>query len=278
MRWYGLPLAAAIVLLVNTVILARVAHNRTGEPDAVVTLSERELPRAWQATSLEDSGVALRFDVSRPFLLTQEDEESADSSTVDAAKLASLGFDVRLPPDPDEYARGHVRQLPRRAFAVLEAGGAHWAAWMARIEGRLASLDAEVASGKQTVEEANRLRQSAAVELRSGSRLFFVDVGLDADALRRQYPDRRAQLILPALVRPHLVRTDWRRPCRPPECRLGGTIELLTSGVNVPKPLQGALLEQAGRTGEVPRYLVDLTVGRGHEPWITGIRPLLAPK
>ncbi len=279
MRRHGLLVAAAIVLLVNAVVLVRVAVNRTGEPNAVVTLTERELPLAWSSRSAEDSGVALRFDHSRSFYLAHDDDEedAGDGEVLDQARLAALGFDVRLPADPDEAIRVTYRELSRRAFAVLELEGPRWSAWRRRVEARVAALDAEVARGKETVDEAARIRQRAADELHSGSRLFIVDAGLDAAALRRQYPDRRAHLILPAQVHPRLVGFDWKHhACQPPACRLGGSISLLTREPNVPKQLQDPLRQLTAVPGAAPRYLVDLTVGRNHEPWITAIRPLAA--
>ena len=278
MRRYGLALAGAIALLVNAVVLARVAWNRSGEPDAVVTLTERELTLASMPPSREDSGVALRFDSSRYDGQVLPDDHDDDATVVDAGKLASLGFDVRVPEQTDEASRVSYRELPRRAFAVLESDGARWAGWKRRVEARLATLDGEVASGQSTVEEAKLIRESAESLLRSGSRLFIVDVGLDADALRRQHPDRRAHFILPALVRPRLTGHEWKKPCRPPECRLVGSVSLLSSELDVARSLQGPLLERVGSAATPPRYQVDLSVGRSHQPWITAIRPLAAPR
>ena len=58
MKKYGLIAAIALIVLTNVVVLAGVAYNRSGEPDATVTLTERELNLAgsWRLEDREDSG------------------------------------------------------------------------------------------------------------------------------------------------------------------------------------------------------------------------------
>ena len=64
----------ALILAVNAVALAGVAYNRSGEPDSVLRLTERELQASygWHG-SAENSGAALTLRWRVPV------EESADS-------------------------------------------------------------------------------------------------------------------------------------------------------------------------------------------------------
>jgi len=56
MKRIGLIAALALIVLTNVIVLATVRHNRSGEPDATVTLTEREL-RLW-SNSKENSAVS----------------------------------------------------------------------------------------------------------------------------------------------------------------------------------------------------------------------------
>jgi hypothetical protein len=270
--------AAALVLLVNAFVLARVAWNRTGEPDATVTLTERELPRAWPWHAGENSGVSLR-PVSRLGIPEgQGASENGDADTLAEPHMRALGFDVRLPATAAEARRFELLHLSRPAWGVFEAEGPAWEAWKQRTERRLAALDLEVAAGRKTVADARSEREAGQSMLRGGSRLFIIDVGADADLLRQSHPDRRRQFILPVLVRPRLVGRNWDGPCFPPACRLAGWVEPRISEVNVPAGLQSPLPPAPTRDDKIPRYEVDLAIGRGHEPWVTAIRPVQAPK
>ncbi len=63
MKRYGLIGAIALIVLTNVVVLAGVVYNRSGEPDAVVQLTERELSwlKRWDVTDKEDTGIYLKL-------------------------------------------------------------------------------------------------------------------------------------------------------------------------------------------------------------------------
>ena len=56
MRYGSLLVAATLVLLANTLALIHAARNRAGQPEAEITLTDREL---YYHRNLDDSGVAL---------------------------------------------------------------------------------------------------------------------------------------------------------------------------------------------------------------------------
>jgi hypothetical protein len=108
-----------LVAIVDAVMLLSAAANRTGPPDAQVTLTSRQL--ATTPASARDSARELVWtgngvDARRGILFGR----------LDAGKAPALGFD----------ARPAARQLNRRVFAALEFDGA-------RLQIVDAALDAE---------------------------------------------------------------------------------------------------------------------------------------
>lgn len=63
MRRPGYLLAAALVVVVNGIVLAGVAYNRTGVPTARMVLTARELPVAssYFPHNSEDTGLSLHI-------------------------------------------------------------------------------------------------------------------------------------------------------------------------------------------------------------------------
>lgn len=116
MRRAGPVLAAAVVVVANLVAIAGVARNRSGEPEAELWLTERELPRApWTD---ESTGVFLRLEWARSL-----PGSKADWPWFDAAKLEALGFDCGHPADAPDAATHYARLMPRNAYVVLDLDG-----------------------------------------------------------------------------------------------------------------------------------------------------------
>jgi len=118
MKRIGLFLAIMLVIVVNIMLLAGVWYNRTGPPDAVITLTERELPLL--NAQEDDSGIALRIAY-----------RTQNETWLDRAKLEELGFDY-----PDgEIARN--LDLTRTVQLVLKLEDE-----AAKKESRLIAVDA----------------------------------------------------------------------------------------------------------------------------------------
>jgi hypothetical protein len=96
-----------LVIITNLVVLSGVWFNRTGAPDAVVTLTERELPMLQVRD--DDSGIALRL--SRNI---EDREKRSNEAWLDRAKLEKLGFDC---PSADI---DHNYFQDRKLFLVLD--------------------------------------------------------------------------------------------------------------------------------------------------------------
>ncbi|MBE0597110.1 MAG: DUF4824 family protein [Desulfuromonadales bacterium] len=267
MKRRALWLALALLLVVNALVLTGIARNRTGTPEATLTLTERELFLGINADREENNGVALELDWNR------------EAEWFDQAKLTELGFHPA--PDPaDAVARGRInRSLPKKAFVVLEYEGEAWRRYQERKERELAELQEKLRQGKVEAENAEHQLGQIEGELRAGSRLFAVDAGRDPRQLRGRYPDNSRYIIAPALVR----MTDY--PVVDTAAFHGMIESILVDTLHVPRDLQAPLLglpEQSGfyrgyrhyTPGEElrPRYEVRVHWGQRYEPWVAEVR------
>lgn len=256
-----LPLIA-VVLITSLAILASARVNRSGDPDATIVLTERELPL--ERASDRDS-------VRRLVLRTHEAFHSPDAprpSWLTLEKLESLG--IVCHPSADGLP-GHGRPcgLPQRVFVVYEYDGAAWQAAVADLQRRREAVEKPAVPAGET----RATRASYENTISYGSRLVSVDASRDASALRRAYPDGRRYLIVPAVARTgmELHPTD---PGAPPVAR--STIHALTTRLMAPAAYRGVLsrFEPSESTARAPRYTVTLAVGAHHEPWIVAIDPI----
>jgi hypothetical protein len=278
MRLKGLVFAAAVVLLTNAVLLALVAGNRAGAPEATIELTERELRMTPGDT--DNTGVVLTLAWSTPY------ELGGPAATrypwFDQQKLASLGFDCRLPLTDPAAERYYQTQsiLYRPAFAVLEYGGD---SWQKVLESELEQAErrrGQAPDGtRYETPEAIKARADNAVARRS--RLVVVDVGRSADELRRQYPDRNRFLVMRAYVGliyvPKSAEPDSRGP------RLAGVVEnILPDTVYVPREVRvpGDVFSTKPPSDEFPgqllrhdpRYRVTVAFGKALEPRVIKVQ------
>jgi hypothetical protein len=264
----------ALVALANVAMLAAVRANRTGEPDARVTLTERELPLAYQND--RNSAQRLRIAVASRAVVYTSATSSANRPWIpypwiDAARLTALGFDMSVPPSDERAQRFYGRQLRRRVWVAYEFDGDAWARYAT--ERRRAN--AESAASAPVPARAS-LEENAEAQLSMESRLIAVDVGRDPVALRRSHPDRSRYLILPGTVSIRAV--EWTEGGR--QAALTGDLEPLSLTLVVPVHARAALDRLPTRAAgdpnapRGPRYAAQLAVGRRYEPWIVSIEPL----
>mgnify|MGYP001764652529 FL=1 len=276
-----LGLGIAIIMLTNAVALAGVWWNRQPPADSTPTLSERELALPWRGPRLrENSGLALDL---RWRVIDRESAEFGSGFTfnggtppwLDAGRMIALGF---APGDlaTDTGRRRYLKQLPREAVLVLELAGPSWERAVARAREDAGRHDAAAAANPGSKEFAGRARrahEALAREENANSRLFVVDAGPDAEALRRQYPDRNRFLLLRGTVRPAVRDREDGRPHA-----TGSIGNHRGTRVQVPHALRTTLEPfESGPTGQPAkgsRYEASLAVGRKLEPWIVDLRPL----
>jgi hypothetical protein len=194
---------------------------------------------------------------------------------LDEAKLAALGFDVSPPPVERRSAWRYDRQLPREALVVFELDGPANQKALERARERAAK---EAAKGAETAKTgpgspAQQAAQFLKNEEAANSRLFAVDAGTDAQALRAKYPDRARYAIVRGKVR---LSYQSRRG---KEAQWTGYIaDIQNAQVNVPLEFRKAI-ESAPRTvtpatiadGQ-PAFEVTVAFGKRFEPWIVAVK------
>lgn len=277
-RTRTLVAGAALILAANAVALMGVAYNRSGEADSQLRLTQRELQLPYGGgLEGESSGIALALRWRVPV------EESADArfsampfqggtpAWLDKGKLAALGFDVSRPVDTDRGRMHYGKQLAREALLVLELDGPACRQAFERARQHVASEEALLAAnpgGKEFERRAQNARKWLAQEEKMSSRLFLVDAGPDAAALRAKYPDRARY----AIVRGHVrlwVSGDKTKS------RLSGRATLSVDRINVPhafRPVFEPLLRGARSAGwqdAQPPFEVVVAFGQRLEPWVT---------
>jgi hypothetical protein len=277
-----LAAGATLIVLTNAAALAGAFLNRNAEAESRTTLSERELALPYGGyRQAENSGLALQLN----WRVLDENPDHWDHgyarhggqpAWLDAALLTSLGFDTTAGAATSEARQRFTRQLPRQVLLVLELEGPTWQQAVIRARENAARQTAAAAANpgsEQFAKQAEAGRARVALEETHASRLFAIDAGLDADALRRRYPDRSRHLIVRGTVRPAERGPDG-------DHRLAGHVsQIAIAQVNVPFALRPVLepLRNAPSPApdqQAPRYEVQLAIGQRLEPWIERVTTL----
>jgi hypothetical protein len=266
---------AVLIVVVNALALGGVAWNRSGAPDSTLTLTQRELrlPYMW-GMERERSGLSLTLQWRMPVSPDNREYDLLQGSTdgtpawLDAGKLRALGFDLRA----DDRGRASSREV----VLVLELAGPAYKAALERAAQRVERAEKraerELPDDKQGAQALQAARENLQRERDTFSRLFAIDAGLDAAALRTRYPDRNRHLIVGGRIRPHVTHGDKGVVA-------SGWIESLSVGsISVPESLRGGLDGADRMTGRADgqRFEADIAWGRRLEPWVTALRVLPA--
>jgi uncharacterized protein DUF4824 len=269
--WAGLLLLA----LTNAVALGGALWNRSGEPDATLRLSQRELQRVdpWYGNR-ENSGLSLH----PAWRILPEDEArepfyfinyggGGTPAWLDRAKMESLGFDAsRFVPHSEPARKRYEKQLPREVLLVLELDGPAYRRALERTGERAALVLAKpfLPDDKSAEERRKSARDGLEWERSRSSRLFVVDAGLDADALRSRYPDRAHYAIVRGEVKPWIASPKAERPA-------GYVSSVSVASINVPLRLRKVFADaQLSEYGPGPKTPFEALVawGRRLEPWL----------
>ena len=292
MNWRRLGASVGLLILTNTVVLAGVAYNRSGEPDVEITLTEREVPVSFGAFGRrdEDTGLAVRLRWQSPNMRWRSYRHESGPAWFDQAKLEALGYDCSIPLSNPDAGLYYDRQLSREVYVVLEYEGQAWTAWLKEWERDLVFAAAQVATGKASQKDLDKHREVYEHLPKSAARLVVIDVGNDPVQLRQRYSELHRFIITRAQVRLMFVRDSKSETGERYPAHLQGHVTHLLSGdVHVPYEWQSELNRitegkstynsywnsfdwQAG--SREPRYEVTLRYGKRHEPWITAVRTL----
>jgi len=272
----GLFLLGFLLLLgTNVVVLSGVAANRSGEAEARLTLSERELPLP-SVLDDENSGMSLRLDW-RHLGRTDDDNPYIEGwypAWFDAEKVRELGYEVDDFMNADNDAWNYRHPRTKEVFIVLELDGAAYREVVRRAEAALAEAERFYRRNRdeeKARQDVDRAEKRLVGERFEESRLFAVDAGLDPAELRRQYPDRSHFLIVKGQVRPLLEERGGKKEV------YGFIRGLGVAQIHVPLSQRRVFdaIFARGRAGSSdissPRYEVQLAYGRRLEPWIVSV-------
>jgi hypothetical protein len=277
----------ALILLTNAVALTGVYLNRSGEPESRLRLSaSANWPalgwRGRQGEQRAGAGPQLAGPRREQRRLLRRLQPASGGTPDVAGRGAHGGAGLRYqgPAQPTSDARAALRASVAARGAAGAGTGRTGLAAGAGIRARENAARHEAARlanpGQQGVhaakaeagrEQLERSRRSHA------SRLFAIDAGLDADALRRRYPDRSRHLIVRGTVRPAERGPDG-------DHHLAGHVsQIAIAQVNVPFALRPVLepLRNAPSPApdqQAPRYEVQLAIGQRLEPWIERVTTL----
>lgn len=270
----------ALILVTNAVALIGVYYNRSGEPDALMVLTERELVLPYRYGFWEEnSGIVFdirwRIGQAAHYGLTHY-VPWGEVSWLDEAKLNELGYTFTEPLTSQDARRRYNKMLPREAYLVLEYDGDEHKKAIEERKDWLAKQEALLVNNPDKKEFKTRVK-SAQDQLQAeehfNSRLFVIDTGTDKQVLRAHYPDRSKYLIMTGQVDIQVDKKD-------DEYLLRGYIRGLNNvSVNVPlkhHPILKPFMDPKSHRERYqdPRYRVELAFGQRLEPWVRDVAVL----
>jgi hypothetical protein len=268
--------ALGFVLLIatNAIVLSGVVANRSGEPESLIILTERELQMPGKVNE-ENSGLALQL-TWRTLPGTKDENDHYNDRIpgwLGADKLTELGFALDDKLSLTGETSYHRRPIPMEVFIVLEYDGEPYREAMHRAEMALEKEQKALAvkpgdeSLRRNVQWAEERVQRERTE---ETRLFAIDAGLDADRLREKYGDRSRYIIITGLVRPLYLSTENRDDVA------GYISRLSVSSIHVPLNLRRTLPSRGKSAQSIgaPRYQVNLAFGKRLEPWIVSVQEI----
>ena len=271
----------SIIIVSNVIALGGVAYNRSGEADALVELTERELNIAYRY-GLQRDNTGLSLSINCRLETLQNDFAYGNSNCwgeprwLNHEKLIELGFEFEAH-DKDRSYRAYQRVLPQDVYLVLEYDGASHQRVLHAKEQKLLeeqSLQGNNPDNPEFEERVKQAEKNLLTEQNFNSRLFSIDAGLDAVELRQSYPDTGRYILMKALVRPawYFKEQQWTWS--------GRISDLLIENIHVPLEHRTVLfpIEKAGSRrnpeSDGPRYKVKVAFGKRLEPWVVGVEKL----
>jgi hypothetical protein len=268
----------SIIIVTNVVALGGVAYNRSGQPEALLELTERELGIGYRY-GLERDNTGLSLSINCRLEILENDYGYGNSNCwgeprwLSQEKLVELGFEFENY-DKDLNYRDHERVLPKDVYLVLEYDGATYQ--------RVLRSKEQILREEQTLQDNNpdnpefdeRVEQASKnllSEQNFNSRLFAIDAGLDKTALRKTYADNSRYILVKASIKPAWRFNDDQRT------RVGRINDLLIEQINVPlehravfNPVEKAA-SRRNRNTDGPRYQVQVAFGKRLEPWVVRV-------
>lgn len=265
----------AMIVLGNAVALSGIYYNRSGEPDAKVTLTQRELRLPYfGGFDNENSGVALNL-----HWRVRDDKSSYAKNWgypdwLNEEKLKELGFDTGIPKQAPRAAARYSKILPQAAYVVLEYDGPTYEANLNRVLTDLKTKQKSAAEHPQDKQLHIALEQAETAadnEKNSFSHLFAVDAGIDKNVLRRKYPNRSMYIIAEAQIRIVLYAQNTSSPSRLTGQIQALSIESITAPYPIRRLLEPYIAKNNYQTRQKLKYKVTVAYGKRLEPWIINL-------
>lgn len=279
-------IAAAFLVLVNVIVLAGAAYNRSGDPIASLQLTERELspPYYRSYNNKENSGLALRLNWNVNSANTYKNNYSSYSlkrygvpDWLTEDKLKDLGIDVdNIKANRKNKYYGYKNSDTEEVIVVLEYDGSTYQTVLKGAENNVEKLRADLEKNTDDEDLQKRLKnyEESLEELKtSESRLIAIDAGLDLQTLKQKYNDSSKYLMLRGAIYPF-----WKNKKLVADIK-----QLFISSVHVPLPYSKEINEITNRETtsnrynirkEKPRYRVELSLGKRLEIWVGGVSEL----
>lgn len=279
-------LAFLLIIITNAFVFINVFLNRKGEPESIITLTERELKMPYARFEQENSGVALRFDWR---VFDEEDNyyyKGGLLSWADENKLRLLGFPVDKVIKLKSRNKSSHEFVSKQIFIVLEYDGKTYEKALNKAKQK---VEEERNKVKNTDEQAFASVQKKTKPITKSktdlecaqerlkrvqeeqTRIFAVDAGISIADLRKKYPDNSRYIIVKAVLslRSHY---DSKKKKYAFRCYVS---KLSIPKINVPLKfhhiLNSALSQGNKRKNRTPRYQVTLAFGSRLEPWVISV-------
>ncbi len=242
-----------IIIFTNILVLSGVFFNRSGKPESIITLTERELFLPYFIDK-ENSGLKLNL---RFRTLSKHKNQytyyHGAPAWLDQKKLKQLKIKLE-------------HGISKQVFIVLEYNHDLYNESVRRTKASLKKLKGgELKNGEKRLKD----------ELTNKSRLFAVDAGIDYKTLKQKYKNQSRYLIIKGLIEP------MYNYCANKKKETYGIITKLTAqDINVPKKHR-KIFDHIMKTKQygynkfkLPRYKVKLAFGRRLEPWIISVNKI----
>ena len=265
-------LSLLLIVVVNGFILIGVLYNRSGDPESVVVLTEREvkMPYRWNrddtSVRIDWRTVSAEGDVynryNSPEWLNQE-------------KLKLLGFEFSEGVNADRQS--HFTEL--EAILVLEYDGSAYQQVIKAARQRVETIQnklTKLVDDEALLSSLKDAKENLEHERRSASRLFVVDAGLDKEKLRSQYPDRHRYILTYGVVDARSYRFKGPRE----QSVISGRIDRLSVNyLHVEKEVRAIIDQLRSRSSYAsdktpPRFSLTVHYGQKLEPWIEMVKRL----
>lgn len=265
MRKY-LLIGLTILIGTNLAALGGVAYNRISEATAQLTLTERELSLPYNSgAQKENSGISLSINWRTPTgnNATYYPYHSRD---VNLTKVELLALGFTQTDNKDNY---WIES--RELYWAFEFDGA---LHKAEIKKANEKYQAALATYEEQPNDTNSRKkteynESLDKEIKSNSRLFFIEASAEYESLANKFSGQQNILIVKGLAKPYYNNND-------------NTYSLLLKHLsvrNIMVPFEFAevmsnLKRVDRRDITPPRYAVDVSWGSRLEPWIIDVKGL----